>query len=308
MGENRQEKQKRKKTRIFLIILASALVLSLVLAALLPFAAAGKEHETLPVWVNRLADLKPDPENRLIKVITFNMAHGRSSGPNQVFQPEEDIRKNLAGIAEMLKREKPFAAALQEADGSSLWSGSFDHTAWVAELAGYPYYCRGAHVHGLGLSYGTALISMTSPFDPQSVRFSVSSFHPPKGFIVSAFTPPWQGAEPVDIASVHLDHSSEAERKKQAAELASFFSSRNSPLILMGDFNSEWDGEIIQLLTDLLNLKAYRPEEQDLGTFTGSGRRIDWILISKQLDFISYRVLKDRLSDHYAVCADIFVY
>jgi endonuclease/exonuclease/phosphatase family metal-dependent hydrolase len=35
--------------------------------------------------------------------------------------------------------------------------------------------------------------------------------------------------------------------------------------------------------------------------------RLDWILISEELDFAAYETLPDRLSDHLAVVADLRV-
>jgi endonuclease/exonuclease/phosphatase family metal-dependent hydrolase len=40
-------------------------------------------------------------------------------------------------------------------------------------------------------------------------------------------------------------------------------------------------------------------------TFPKTGRRLDWILVSPQLEFADHRILDDPISDHYAVVAEI---
>lgn len=82
---------------------------------------------------------------------------------------------------------------------------------------------------------------------------------------------------------------------------------RHHPLVVMGDFNSDWqeDQSVIKDLAKRLGLKTYRPESTSLGTYVKNGRRLDWILISKELGFASYKVLPDILSDHYVVVAEL---
>ncbi len=83
-------------------------------------------------------------------------------------------------------------------------------------------------------------------------------------------------------------------------------STRNNPLIIMGDFNSEWFSreDVLRKLAKKNGLHVYRPHAKDLATYK-SGTRLDWILISEELEFTDYRVLPDLLSDHSAVLARV---
>jgi endonuclease/exonuclease/phosphatase family metal-dependent hydrolase len=75
----------------------------------------------------------------------------------------------------------------------------------------------------------------------------------------------------------------------------------------MGDFNtdaSEDDG-VLRMLADRLDLRIYRPDADDQGTFIKHGTRLDWILISRELRFRNYRVLPEVVSDHLAITADV---
>ena len=111
----------------------------------------------------------------------------------------------------------------------------------------------------------------------------------------------------MDLVSVHLDFSRSAVRAKQVAEMIDLLSQRPNPLILMGDFNSDWFSEdsALRMLAAGLELRAYRPEATDLGSYPRSGRRLDWILISEPLAFSAYRTLELGLSDHHAVFAEL---
>jgi endonuclease/exonuclease/phosphatase family metal-dependent hydrolase len=60
---------------------------------------------------------------------------------------------------------------------------------------------------------------------------------------------------------------------------------------------------VIRKLIRRSGLQAYRPEALDLGTY--GSRRLDWILISADLEFNSYKVLPDVVSDHRGVVAEI---
>ena len=81
-----------------------------------------------------------------------------------------------------------------------------------------------------------------------------------------------------------------------------------SPLIVMGDFNSHWDQKrsYVRQLAENLELAAYEPQNDHLGTYKSTdGKRLDWILVSGDLAFSRYEVLPDRVSDHLAVYAEL---
>ena len=108
--------------------------------------------------------------------------------------------------------------------------------------------------------------------------------------------------------SVHLDFSRVSVRDEQVETLISELSTIQTPLIVMGDLNSEWDQQPshVRLLAGALQLIAYEPTASDLGTYKDeSGKRFDWILASPTLEFRRYVVLPDRVSDHSAVYAEI---
>ncbi|MCI0651397.1 MAG: endonuclease/exonuclease/phosphatase family protein [Planctomycetes bacterium] len=247
------------------------------------------------------------PRECVLRFMTLNLAHGRSDGPNQIFQKTKKIRSNLDAIAKLLSRVRPDIAALQEADGPSFWSGKFDHVAHLATNAGFEYSARGAHVDGMKISFGTALLSARALKDTLSITFDPTPPTLSKGFLVSTFDWPDAPGMQVDVVSVHLDFSRPSAQRKQVGKMITELSARKRPLIIMGDFNCDWkcDESALRILAQKLELEAYQPEATDLGTFPMRRTRLDWILISPEFQFRKYEVLSDVVSDHFAVVAEI---
>jgi endonuclease/exonuclease/phosphatase family metal-dependent hydrolase len=243
-----------------------------------------------------------------LKVMTLNLAHGRKDGLNQLFKSAGTIRQNLEEIANLLGRRRADVVALQEADAPSFWSGSFDHVALLAGQAGYPFFESSNQANSWIFSYGTALLSRVALSGVVHHTFRPSPPTMNKGYTLGQIV--WQADAgepvPVDIVSVHLDFSRKRVREQQSAELSETLAGRGNPLIIMGDFNSDWsaDEQVVRALAERTSLHVYRPDAGDLATYSDA-KRFDWILISKQLEFVSFEVLPDILSDHSAVVAEI---
>jgi endonuclease/exonuclease/phosphatase family metal-dependent hydrolase len=199
--------------------------------------------------------------------------------------------------------------ALQEADGPSFWSGGFDHVQYLAAATQDSRHVRAGHAGGLNLSYGTALISDLPLDRPASRTFAPGLFATPKGFLVATLRWPGGSGREIDVVSVHLDFMRQSVRMAQAQEMIEALAGRNRPLIVMGDFNCEWSDQeaTLRTLATELGVRAHRPRTPGQETFPALGRRLDWILISPELEFVSYRVLEDAVSDHFAVVAEIGV-
>lgn len=242
-----------------------------------------------------------------LRVMTLNMAHGRGDSFHQLLQTTDTTMGNLDAIALMLNREQPDVIALQEADGPSFWSGNFNHIAYLAERSPYSWAVNGRQVDGIGLAYGTALLSSFELQQPQAITFDPSLAMIRKGFVVSTIDWPGQPDVKVDIVSVHLDFSSEFTRRQQARELIAVMRGRGLPMIVMGDLNTDWHQEdsTVHLIADELDMNVHSPDVQGLETFPLSGKRLDWILLSGELEFSSYRVVSDVLSDHRGVVAEV---
>lgn len=251
--------------------------------------------------------------NGVLKILTLNVAHGRKDAFNQMLVTKKTIQQNLSDIAAVLIKENADVVALQEADGPSGWSGKFDHVELIAQQAGYPWYYRADHARSWLFTYGTAVLSRWPISETIEHTFKPSPPTLNKGFLLSHMT--WQSDEAadkkleIDIVSVHLDFSRQKVREQQISEIAAALAVREHPMIILGDFNSEWfsDESVVKALAEEAQLKVYEPHAENMRTYVSRDRRFDWILISSELEFVSYRVLPDVISDHLAVVAEVKV-
>ena len=245
-----------------------------------------------------------------LNLLTLNIAHARGTALNQLLVSASGHRDNLEDIASVILASGVHVAALQEADAPSLWSGRFDHVAYLAEVTDFHSSVHGRHADSWLFSYGAALVSRYQLEETRSHRFSPSWPTAGKGFVVGSLQ--WQlpvpGAAPrtVTLASVHLDFSRESVRQDQIAEVIKGLKEVNTPLIVMGDFNADWSASDspVRKLASGLGLSVFRPEIKGFYTYKES-KRLDWILISPELGFVEYDVLPDVVSDHLALVAKI---
>ena len=240
-----------------------------------------------------------------LKVMTINLAHGRSTGFHQAFQSTEKIERQLQETAHVIRREKPDVVALQEADSPSVWSGNFSHVTQLLSDTDFHIGVAGTHAKGMGLEYGTALLANSHVTDTRSQTFLPAPVRPPKGFTSIRVEHP-AFSTGIQIISVHLDFLSAKQRIKQANQIIVALKENNTPLIIMGDFNCEWkQGDALTYLAEKLNLNANLPPQEAPATFPKTGRTLDWIITSQELKITEYTILKDKISDHLAVTAVI---
>lgn len=262
-----------------------------------------QKHQTEPNPGNR------STEDKIFTVVNLNLAHGRGKAVNQLLVSGKKIRKNLGNVARVLGRLEPHVVALQEADAPSRWSGGFDHVQYLADAIACPHVVHGLHARSWLYEYGTALLSRTELIDARAIDFRPTPPTTTKGFVTARINWPGGTADhQVTLISVHLDFSRKNVRRLQTEEIKQFVNTLSGSLVVAGDLNGEWQDEnsAMRQLVEGLNLKMFRPEGDGLGTYKSKdGKRLDWILISQDLEFVSYEVLPDRVSDHLAVVAEI---
>jgi endonuclease/exonuclease/phosphatase family metal-dependent hydrolase len=252
--------------------------------------------------------IKHDYPESVLRVATLNLAHGRKDSINQLFVWENTFKENLNDVAEVLTRHRPHVVALQEADAVSRWSGSFDHVSYLAAGADYPWRTHVSNAEGWLYSYGTALLSALPIAETIKYTFQPSPPTLNKGFVLAQiewFSDDGNKSQKIDIISVHLDFSRQSVREQQIHEMIEILSARMNPTIILGDFNSEWlaEASVIQELATKSRFTTYRPESVDYNTY--KDKRLDWILITKDIEFENYQVLPDTLSDHAMVVVDV---
>jgi len=250
-------------------------------------------------------------ESDVIRVATLNIAHGRKDGRNQMLLGEDTIRGNLVEVAGLLDRSDADVIALQEVDAESRWSGKFNHLDLLSANSGYACTHHGLHASGWLYDFGTALLARRTFRDRFTHSFEPSWPTTTKGFSFAALDWNPGGALPepvgVNFVSVHLDFSRRSVRRSQIDEMVAALSQVEGPMVMMGDFNTDWQttDSSLKYLAEQMNLSVFQPHADGLSTYGDKGARLDWILISEELEFSWYSVFPDVVSDHYAVAAEV---
>jgi endonuclease/exonuclease/phosphatase family metal-dependent hydrolase len=248
------------------------------------------------------------PPQSTLEVATLNIAHGRGLAFSQVGLPKPRFEANLDAIADLLRRERPDVVGLQEADAPSAWSGRFDHINRLADAAEFPYRHHGIQfdrgVARAHLRYGTALMARMPMTETASYDFDARVMDS-KGFVTAEIE---FDHRPILVVSVHLDPLSAATRCKQADLLIDTLTASKHALVVLGDFNCAWThDDALRRIATSLGLQVYQPQSSDYMTYPSVDpkRRVDWILCSRNLRFVGYRVWHDQVSDHRGVVADL---
>ena len=285
----------------------SILTLLIILSLSMLSCASSKDsprsvYEKKVIEDSNIIAKKIQPKN-VLRVATLNIAHGRKDSFSQFLISNEAIKKNLTDIAQVLNQHQAHIVALQEADSSE----SFNHVKFLATKSQYPWRVQVSNVDMGPISYGTALLSTLPLTDAIKHTFFPSWPTFNKGFVLTQVLWPSEDhndVRKIDIISVHLDFSRKSVREKQIQEMVDILSKRNNPTIVMGDFNNEWlgsDSAIKKLAVGRFN--AYQSDSLAFKTY--KNKRLDWILITKDLEFVTHQVLPEILSDHLMVIAEI---
>ena len=255
--------------------------------------------------IHTVPDRSPAVDSDTLRLMTLNIAHGRGTSLNhQLFMKQKKLKRNLDKVAKVLLREKPDFCALQESDARTFYSNELHQSRYLAEKGDMTSCIQGRHVNGMNFIYGTALLAKKNMKDPLSIAFDFKPPNPTKGVVIAATK--YKGQE-IDIVSLHLDFMRKKLRLAQIEALTSILKKRDRPAIIMGDFNSEWnDKSTVKSLCDSMNLKTWEAEKK-ITTFPKLKKRLDWILIPQEFHFSSFKVLKDKVSDHRAVLAEVSI-
>jgi endonuclease/exonuclease/phosphatase family metal-dependent hydrolase len=300
-----QNETHRKRRWLGRMVIAAGLLLGLSAGAVFAYTTLTAGEAKCSVTPIVLAPAAV-PDSPVLRVMSLNLAHGRSDGRNQLLQSTRTICANLDSVASLLRRESPHVVALQEADGPCFWSGRFDHVARLARDADFHSCARGANVDGLGLSYGAGLLSQLPLQDATAYAFSPTPPTFTKGYMLA--TVQWQGHD-IDIVSLHLDFARLSARSKQVDAIIRELRNRSNLRIIMGDFNCEWTGaeDSLRRFAEALQLEAHEPDSTAHISFPFTGHRLDWILASPALEFRRHAVLEDVVSDHLPVLAEFAI-
>jgi endonuclease/exonuclease/phosphatase family metal-dependent hydrolase len=250
-----------------------------------------------------------------LRLVTFNIAHGRGLTPIQGITSQRKLRLNLRRIATLLDRLRPDIVAVQEIDERSRWAGNFDHLDYLRVHARFAHTVFGINNRRAGLlnlSYGNAVLSHHAIRTAETVTFGQRKVGE-KGFLYVEVDV--QGRL-VPVVNLHLHFSSRVQRLRQLERLLAWLRDKHRlhsdrwsvPPIVCGDFNNSGtrDDATAALLSHLSDYGDYTFHPQKGGTFPSPlpRRALDFIFLPSACAGARCEVVRTLLSDHRPVVVD----
>ncbi|HEY1794195.1 MAG TPA: endonuclease/exonuclease/phosphatase family protein [Opitutaceae bacterium] len=256
--------------------------------------------------------------HKRLRLVTFNIAHGRGLTPIQGFTSSRKLRLNLRRISDLLGRLDADVVALQEVDECSIWAGSFDHLDYLRAHSGFPHAAFGINNrrHGLmNLSYGNAILSRHPIAETETIVFGKRKLGE-KGFLFAEIE---IGGSLVPIVNLHLHYGSRRKRLVQLDLLVEWLRAKEKlrrkswcqPPIVCGDFNAPETGSdaTASLLSHLGDYGDYRLHPQAAFTYPSPlpRRSLDFVFMPPQCRLVKSEVIRSFLSDHRPVVVEFSV-
>jgi len=217
-----------------------------------------------------------------------------------------DKRMDLQRIADVINGAKPDLVGLQEVDRGVKRTQGVDEIAELARLTKLEF----AFAHNLdfqGGHYGVAILSRFPILTTEHRMYLNRREAERRGLLRIEVS---SGGHRLSFATTHLDYQYEDGRIYEAGQLLDFLKVEKGPLILVGDFNVDPNGDSYKLLT------AYF---RDAWLESGAGgkglsypadqpaRRIDYIFCRFDSGARAKRawMVDSQASDHVPVLAEI---
>lgn len=253
-----------------------------------------------------------------LRLVTFNIAHGRGLTPIQGITSQRKLRLNLRRIATLLERLTPDVVALQEIDENSRWAGNFDHLDYLRVHTRFPHAVFGINNRRTGLlnlSYGNAVLSRWSIRGAETVVFGQRRLGE-KGFLYVELD---VAGRCVPVVNLHLHFSSRQQRLRQLERLLSWLREKHRlhasrwevPPIICGDFNNPGtnDDATASLLSHLSDYCDYRLLPAGGHTFPSPlpQRTLDFVFLPEGCTSTKCEIVPSMLSDHRPVVVEFEV-
>jgi endonuclease/exonuclease/phosphatase family metal-dependent hydrolase len=253
-----------------------------------------------------------------LRLVTFNIAHGRGLTPIQGLTSSRKLRYNLRRISDLLGKLGADLVALQEIDECSVWAGSFDHLDYLRAHAGFPHAAFGINNRRVGLvnlCYGNAILSRHPIGETETIVFGKRRLGE-KGFLFAEIN---VGGRIVPIVNLHLHFSSRRKRLVQMELLVNWLREKERergaswavPPIVCGDFNTPDTGDdaTASLLSHLNDYGDYSLHPLTGATFPSPlpHRALDFIFMPPGCKAVRSEVVRSFLSDHRPVMVEFSV-
>ena len=253
-----------------------------------------------------------------VRIVTFNIAHGRGLSPIQGMTTRRRIRATLLKIAKLLADLKPDIVALQEIDEKSRWAGNFDHLEFLREFGGFDHAVFGINNRReglLNLCYGNAILSRHPITAWENIAFGQSKLGE-KGFLFAEID---VNGSRLPVANMHLHYRSRVHRFAQVDRFLAYLRDKQRdrrthwalPPIVCGDLNNTRSSSdaTSSLLSHLHDYDDYSLHPREGCTFPSPlpGRLLDFVYLPPGAKNAESHIVRSYLSDHRPVVVDFDV-
>lgn len=258
-----------------------------LLAFMLVFALHGTAETGLVI--HNETNVEPAAPYQSLRILSANIGHGRTNATHQMMQSMPSIQNNLTAITKLAQSHHPNLIALQDADDHSFWSGSFNHVEELGTKNDLSW-IQGGHVAGLGLRYGTAILSAIRMDNAASHTFPVTPPTFSKGFVVCTLS----GTD-IDVVSVSLSAGNQLLWKRQLKHLIRKLEARGNRVVLCCDVRGPQMNAVIADLAARLDLNIAPHEGESNG----------WILADKDFEIRYCEILEQTVAGSHPLFAEI---
>lgn len=213
-----------------------------------------------------------------VKIVSYNIHSGLN----------KDMFPSLFDIIDFLRIENADIICLQEVNESA--KAGFQVSSLKEDLDMYSHF--GANVVKLGANYGLATYSKYKIISQNHIYLSSKTEQ--RGMLHTVVKLGF--GRKLNIINLHLGLN-DTEREKQLKEVEAFVKNLEDPYIVVGDFN---DGNM-NINEDIFKDTATKVNKDNTLTFSTALDRIDYILVSPDIEVIDYDVLMKNMSDHYPI-------
>lgn len=247
----------------------------------------------LAVACNPAPERGPSTESQPnIRLLAYNIHHGE--GMDEV--------TDLQRIADMINDLNPDLVTLQEVDSVADRTGQTDQAAVLAELTDMSY-AYGRFMPYQGGAYGMAVLSRWPIEERINVRLTDGE-EPRTALAVRVREP--ASEQELLLVGIHF-YRTEEERLAQAVDLVTFLDQEAVPVILAGDFNSEPESPVMELLREQWAVLDKGDDRYTFSSFAPE-KEIDFVLIRPQNRFevLEHRPLDETIiSDHRPIWTEL---
>jgi endonuclease/exonuclease/phosphatase family metal-dependent hydrolase len=250
-----------------------------------------------------------------LRIVTYNIAHGRGLQPIQGLTSRRRIRSILLRMAKLIEKLNPDVVALQEIDQNSTWAGNFDQLEFLREFAGFPHAVFGINNRRTGLlklNYGNAILSRHPIAEWENIAFGQRRMGE-KGFLFAELD---VHGRRVPLVNMHLHYRSRAHRFRQVEQVMAYLNKKRIdrhadwavPPIVCGDFNnSSTKADATASLFEYFSQHGnYSLHPRRARTFPSPlpRRMLDFVFLPPTCVEVYCLVVRSMLSDHRPVMVE----